>query len=71
MLSKVNATVCFRISPIEFAGNHQIVSQEEAANNVNAKLLETINEAGQIYMTHAVIGGVYVMRFTVEASLTE
>ncbi|KAG6404989.1 hypothetical protein SASPL_132568 [Salvia splendens] len=65
------ATVCFRISPIEIGGNRQIVSKEEAANNLNAKLLETINESGKIYMTHAVIGGVYVMRFAVGASLTE
>ncbi|KAH6825656.1 Pyridoxal phosphate transferases superfamily protein [Perilla frutescens var. hirtella] len=66
------ATVCFRISPIEMGGNQQLnVSKEEATNNVNAKLLETINESGKIYMTHAVIGGVYVMRFAVGASLTE
>ncbi|KAK4421057.1 Tyrosine/DOPA decarboxylase 2 [Sesamum alatum] len=65
------ATVCFRISPAEIGGNHQIVSREEAANNLNAKLLESINESGKIYMTHAVIGGVYVMRFAVGASLTE
>ncbi|KAL0398290.1 UNVERIFIED_CONTAM: Tyrosine/DOPA decarboxylase 5 [Sesamum radiatum] len=65
------ATVCFRISPIEIGGNHQIVTKEDAANNFNAKLLESINESGKIYMTHAVIGGVYVMRFAVGASLTE
>ncbi|KAL2474973.1 Tyrosine decarboxylase 1 [Abeliophyllum distichum] len=64
------ATVCFRISPIEI-GKNQIVSKEEAINNFNAKLLESINESGKIYMTHAVIGGVYVMRFAVGASLTE
>ncbi|KAL3851512.1 hypothetical protein ACJIZ3_013394 [Penstemon smallii] len=66
------ATVCFRISPIEIGGgNQQMVTKEEAANNFNAKLLESINESGKIYMTHAVIGGVYVMRFAVGATLTE
>lgn len=56
---------------MEFGGNNQMVSKEDAANNFNAKLLETINESGKIYMTHAVIGGEYVMRFAVGASLTE
>ncbi|KAL3643684.1 hypothetical protein CASFOL_014499 [Castilleja foliolosa] len=67
------ATVCFRIVPAEIdAGNHQqVVTKEEAANNFNAKLLERINESGEIYMTHAVVGGEYVMRFAVGASLTE
>ncbi|KAI3470591.1 hypothetical protein Pfo_027254 [Paulownia fortunei] len=65
------ATVCFRISPVEVGGNDPIFSKEEATNNINAKLLESINESGKIYMTHAVIGGVYVMRFAVGASLTE
>ncbi|KZV58274.1 Tyrosine/DOPA decarboxylase [Dorcoceras hygrometricum] len=68
------ATVCFRISPIEIGAilpQHHSLSKEEAANNFNAKLLESINEGGKIYMTHAVIGGEYVMRFAVGASLTE
>ncbi|KAL6567274.1 hypothetical protein OROGR_000942 [Orobanche gracilis] len=67
------STVCFRISPAEIGGNNQqqIVSKEDAANNFNEKLMERINESGEIYMTHAVVGGVYVMRFAVGASLTE
>ncbi|KAL2523810.1 Tyrosine decarboxylase 1 [Abeliophyllum distichum] len=64
------ATVCFRISPIEIGKNH-IVPKEEATNEFNCKLLESINEAGKIYMTHAVIGGVYVIRFSVGTTLTE
>jgi aromatic-L-amino-acid/L-tryptophan decarboxylase len=40
-------------------------------NEMNKKLLEMINASGKIYMTHAVIGGIYVMRFAVGASLTE
>ncbi|KAI3470588.1 hypothetical protein Pfo_027251 [Paulownia fortunei] len=51
------ATVCFRISPVEVGGNDPIFSKEEATNNINRKLLESINESGKIYMTHAVIGG--------------
>ncbi|CAI9773292.1 unnamed protein product [Fraxinus pennsylvanica] len=64
------ATVCFRISPIEIGKNHN-VSKEDATNEFNCKLLESINETGKIYMTHAVIGGVYVIRFCVGTTLTE
>ncbi|KAL6500698.1 hypothetical protein OROHE_025495 [Orobanche hederae] len=67
------STVCFRIIPAVIGGNNQqqIVSKEDAANNFNEKLMERINESGEIYMTHSVVGGVYVMRFVVGASLTE
>lgn len=56
------STVCFRISPLELDG---------AAHNLDAQLLESVNESGKIFLTHAVIGGVYVMRFAIGASLTE
>ncbi|KAL6546341.1 hypothetical protein OROMI_022062 [Orobanche minor] len=67
------STVCFRIIPAVIGGNNQqqIVSKEDAANNFNEKLMERINESGEIYMTHSVVGGVYMMRFVVGASLTE
>ncbi|KAL2474972.1 Tyrosine decarboxylase 1 [Abeliophyllum distichum] len=64
------STVCFRISPIEI-GKNLNVTKNDATNEFNSKLLESINESGKIYMTHAIIGGVYVMRFAVGASLTE
>lgn len=44
---------------------------ELANNEINKRLLENINASGKIYMTHAVIGGIYVIRFAVGASLTE
>ncbi|GFQ05130.1 tyrosine/dopa decarboxylase 1 [Phtheirospermum japonicum] len=62
------STVCFRVSPAAIGGDG---NDQEAANVFNAGLLERINESGKIYMMHAVIGGVYVMRFAVGASLTE
>ncbi|CAK9157376.1 unnamed protein product, partial [Ilex paraguariensis] len=44
---------------------------EEDANEFNSKLLESINAAGRVYMTHAVVGGVYVIRLAVGATLTD
>jgi aromatic-L-amino-acid decarboxylase len=38
---------------------------------VNQKLLESINESGRAYMTHAVVGKVYAIRFAVGATLVE
>lgn len=59
------STVCFRISPLQVRGDNTIW------NNLNAKLLESINESGKVFMTHAVIGGVYVIRIAIGGSLTE
>ncbi|KAH6764417.1 Pyridoxal phosphate transferases superfamily protein [Perilla frutescens var. hirtella] len=56
------STVCFRISPLELGG---------AADDLNAQLLESINESGKVFMTHAVVGGVFVVRFAIGASLTQ
>ncbi|KAJ8627258.1 hypothetical protein MRB53_020565 [Persea americana] len=58
------AMVCFRLRP-EVAGG------EEKANEMNKKMLEAVNASGRLYMTHAVVGGVYMIRFAVGGSLTE
>ncbi|KAM7492574.1 hypothetical protein LguiA_035495 [Lonicera macranthoides] len=43
----------------------------EDAKDVNKKLLEALNRSGKVYMTLAVVGGMYVIRFAVGATLTE
>ncbi|THG03123.1 hypothetical protein TEA_012273 [Camellia sinensis var. sinensis] len=63
------ATVCFRVSPSALR-DHREPSDENCVNKFNCKLLESINSSGRIYMTHVVVGGVYVIRFAVGASLT-
>ncbi|KAH6776705.1 Pyridoxal phosphate transferases superfamily protein [Perilla frutescens var. hirtella] len=63
------STVCFRISPLKIHRNNRVIDEE--TNDMNAKLLESINESGKVFMTHAVIGGVYVMRMAIGGSLTE
>ncbi|XP_078163182.1 pyridoxal phosphate (PLP)-dependent transferases superfamily protein [Carex rostrata] len=65
------ATVCFRLV---YSSTDEIDGGNEANginNEINKRLLEMINASGKIYMTHAVIGGIYVIRFAVGATLTE
>ncbi|XP_050290271.1 phenylacetaldehyde synthase-like [Quercus robur] len=70
------AMVCFRILPSALSETVyknvklDIVS-EELANEANRKLLESINMSGCVFMTHAVVEGVYVVRFAVGATIVE
>ncbi|KAH7661155.1 Tyrosine decarboxylase protein [Dioscorea alata] len=71
-LARTFAMVCFRLllpkSKSEGKEPERVVAIE---NELNHKLLETVNSSGKIYMTHAIVGGVYIIRFAVGASLTE
>jgi aromatic-L-amino-acid decarboxylase len=60
------AMVCFRI-----LGSTVGILSEEHVNELNRKLLESINMSGSIYMTHTVVEGMYVIRFAVGATLVE
>ncbi|XP_019180593.1 PREDICTED: tyrosine decarboxylase 1-like [Ipomoea nil] len=65
--------VCFRVSPTAIEKHLKGLQRdnEEEVNELNAKVLESINSSGKIFMTHAVVGGVYMMRFAVGAPLTQ
>ncbi|KAK2643000.1 hypothetical protein Ddye_024763 [Dipteronia dyeriana] len=75
--------VCFRVSPsVMFKNNkyengkadndvEKIAVEEEKSNEATKNLLEKINASGKAYMSHAIIGGMYVIRFAVGASLIE
>ncbi|KAI3940652.1 hypothetical protein MKW92_036663 [Papaver armeniacum] len=67
------AMVCFRLKPTAIPKQKKIENDnmEAQANDINTKLLESVNASGKIYMTHAVVGGVYMIRFAVGATLTE
>uniref|UniRef100_A0AAU7BAW5 Tyrosine decarboxylase 2 n=1 Tax=Lophophora williamsii TaxID=130138 RepID=A0AAU7BAW5_LOPWI len=75
------ALVCFRLSASAVIqrlydschrhGHGQKFLEEETLNDVNAELLESVNSAGQIYMTHSLVDGVYMLRFAVGATLTQ
>ncbi|KAL5999447.1 hypothetical protein ACLOJK_037732 [Asimina triloba] len=40
-------------------------------SGLNRKLLEAINSSGRAHMTHAVLGGTFVLRFSIGSTLTE
>ncbi|GMJ05538.1 aromatic aldehyde synthase [Hibiscus trionum] len=56
--------VCFRLNPDENYGS-------DYTEMLNRKLLDWVNSTGRVYMTHTKVGGVYVLRFAVGATLTD
>ncbi|OMO92348.1 Pyridoxal phosphate-dependent decarboxylase [Corchorus olitorius] len=80
------AMVCFRVLPSAilklsktklinhhyyYSINYENNEMDAIANEFNRKLLERINAAGEIYMSHGMVEGIYVIRFAIGASLTE
>ena len=71
------AVVCFRALPSAVAkiangkGHNGDVTIEDFANEINRKLLDSINDSGTIFMTHAVVEGMFVIRCAVGATLTD
>ncbi|PON82323.1 Aromatic-L-amino-acid decarboxylase [Trema orientale] len=51
--------------------NGDAALREKCINEVNRELLELVNGSGRVYMSHGVVGGVFVLRFAVGATLTE
>ncbi|CAN6359526.1 unnamed protein product [Urochloa humidicola] len=64
------ALVCFRLRPAA-AGKKRARSDEVETNELNRRLLEAVNATGRVYMSSAVVGGVYVLRCAIGNSLTE
>ncbi|KAF8414010.1 hypothetical protein HHK36_002008 [Tetracentron sinense] len=58
------ALVCFRLNP-------RTRFEKGSTELLNRKLLEWVNSTGRVYMTHTIVGGVYLLRFAVGATLTE
>ncbi len=50
--------VCFRYHPED-------INDEEQLNQINANLLQQINETGRIYLTHTKIGEIYTIRMVI------
>ncbi|XP_010277895.1 PREDICTED: aromatic-L-amino-acid decarboxylase-like [Nelumbo nucifera] len=57
--------VCFRFNP------GGAWSEPDSIELLNRKLLERVNSTGKVYMTHSKVGGVYLLRFAVGATLTQ
>ncbi|KAI3826008.1 hypothetical protein L1987_00047 [Smallanthus sonchifolius] len=64
------AMVCFRVSPLALATVANDSSNEDS-NRLTQTLLESLNGSGVVYMTHAVIEGVYVIRVAIGSTLIE
>nr|POE82862.1 tyrosine/dopa decarboxylase 2 [Quercus suber] len=72
--------VCFRVLPKpnvkkvyeNVVANHdEKVLDLERVNELNQKLLDTINRSGHVYMSPNVVDGVYIIQCAVRATLTE
>ncbi|KAI4356233.1 hypothetical protein L6164_000270 [Bauhinia variegata] len=74
--------VCFRLKPSAVAKvksysngtkAHQNgkLASEDFVNQVNNKLLDLINGSGNVYMTHTVVAGSFVLRCAIGSTLTE
>lgn len=61
------AMVCFRGLPSTL----DKASEVERVNKFNSELLESINRSGKLFMTHAMVEGIFVIRFAIGATLTE
>ncbi|KAJ4834091.1 hypothetical protein Tsubulata_024065, partial [Turnera subulata] len=59
--------VCFRLK----AGRKNNKDDKSLNQKLNKKLLQEVNESGNAYMIHSVIGGVYFIRCAVGSTLTE
>ncbi|KAM7273795.1 hypothetical protein ACFE04_028459 [Oxalis oulophora] len=55
------ALVCFRLKP----------KQESQGTELNKKLMNVVNSSGEAFMTHAMLGGIYVIRCAIGATLTK
>ena len=55
------ALVCFRLK----------LKQEGKGRELKSSLLMAVNESGLAFMTHAVVGGIYIIRYAVGSTLTE
>ncbi|XP_024021015.1 aromatic-L-amino-acid decarboxylase isoform X2 [Morus notabilis] len=62
VVPRLFALVCFRLNPD---------SPGRSTESLNRKLLEWVNSTGKAYLTHTIVGGVYMLRFAVGATLTE
>ncbi|KAK1355067.1 Tyrosine decarboxylase [Heracleum sosnowskyi] len=56
--------VCFRLKPKK-------EETEESLKVLNWKLMEAVNSSGRAYMTHAVLGDIFVIRCAIGTSLSE
>ncbi len=52
-------TVCFRLHPVGFQGG------DDELNGLNKELMNRVNRAGRIYLTHTVLDGRFTLRMSI------
>lgn len=68
------ALVHFRAVPSVLSlgkNKYENLSQEEQTNELNREFLESINASGKLYMTHSIVGGIYLIRFAAGGTTCE
>ncbi|GLT41320.1 hypothetical protein SLA2020_153940 [Shorea laevis] len=60
---RIFSLVCFRLLPPQ--------NDEHCCNKLNRDLLDAVNSTGNIFISHTVLSGTYILRFAVGAPLTE
>ncbi|KAK8507560.1 hypothetical protein V6N11_074023 [Hibiscus sabdariffa] len=63
VVPRMFALVCFRLKPK--------AEEEDEGTGLNRKLVEAINSSGKAFMSHAVAGGIYVIRCAIGTTLTQ
>eukprot|EP00249_Psilotum_nudum_P018946 c27032_g1_i2 orf=156-1640(+) len=63
MVPRTFALVCFRLKPFD--------GDQDNGYALNSSLLEAVNASGEMYFSHTVLSGVYVLRLAIGAPLTE
>ena len=61
MVPRRFALVCFKLR----------LKQEGEDTELNSRLLMVVNGSGCAFMTHAVVGGIYIIRCAIGSTLTE
>ncbi|XP_017234419.2 LOW QUALITY PROTEIN: tyrosine decarboxylase 1-like [Daucus carota subsp. sativus] len=67
VVPRLFSMVCIRVRPSAMTGK----SCGNDVNELNRKLLESLNESGRIYVSHTVLDGIYIIRFAIGATLTD
>ncbi|XVF72099.1 hypothetical protein PTKIN_Ptkin12aG0094000 [Pterospermum kingtungense] len=60
---RIFSLVCFRLLPPP--------NDEYCGNNMNRELLDAVNSTGDVFISHTVLSGKYILRFAVGAPLSE
>ncbi|GKV01697.1 hypothetical protein SLEP1_g14236 [Rubroshorea leprosula] len=60
---RIFSLVCFCLLPPQ--------NDEHCCNKLNRGLLDAVNSTGNIFISHTVLSGTYILRFAVGAPLTE